>query len=72
MKDRTHGLRWRPFNKTTKEILILIKIIVNMQNKLYTIQFSHHPTTNSQPVLKQQSQNTELTDFTELLKKDWT
>jgi len=28
-------------------ILLLLIIIVNMQNKLYTIQFSHHPMTNS-------------------------
>jgi len=40
----------RQFNKATKEILILT---MNMQNKLYAIQFSHHPMTNLQPVPKQ-------------------
>jgi len=50
------------FNKTTKEILILLPIM-NMQNKLYTIQLSHHPMTSSQPASKQQSQNLELMDF---------
>jgi len=43
--------------------MIITMIKMNMQNKLYTIQFSHHPMTDSQPVPKQQSQNPELTDF---------
>jgi len=45
---------------------------MNLQNKLYTIQFSHHPMTNSQPVPKQRSWNPEPVDFknsANLLKK---
>jgi len=34
-----------------------------MQNKLYTIQFSHHPMTDSQPVPEQKWRNLELADF---------
>jgi len=44
-----------------------------MQNKLYTIQFSHHLMTDSQPVTEQQSRNPEHKDFvnfTELPKKN--
>ena len=37
-KGKTLGLRWRQFNKRTKEILLLV-IIMHMQNKQYTIQF---------------------------------
>jgi len=44
-----------------------------MQNKLYTIHFSHqHPMTDSQSVPKRRSQNPELVDFvnfTKLTKK---
>jgi len=38
MKGETSGLRQRHPNKTTKEILLLIiiMIIMNVQNKLYT------------------------------------
>jgi len=39
-----------------------------MQKKLYTLQFSHHLITDSQSVPEQQSQNLELTDFTNFLK----
>jgi len=45
---------------------------MNMQNKVYTIQFSHHPMRNSQSVREQQLWNPELADvanFTKLLKK---
>ena len=34
-------------------IIITIMIIMNMQNKLHTTQFSHHPMTESQSVPKQ-------------------
>jgi len=44
-------------------MLLLIMLIMNAQNKLSTVQFSHCPTTNSQPVPKQRSQNPELTGF---------
>jgi len=72
---------WVEIKKTTKEILIttlillisiLITAIMNMQNKLYTIQFSHHPKTESRPVPKQRLWNPEcedFTNFTELSKK---
>ena len=42
-KEETHGLRL--FNKATKEILILlgVMIIANMQNKLYTTQLFSPP-----------------------------
>jgi len=43
-----------------------------MQNKLYTIQFSHHPMTDSQSVPKQRWRNPEradLANFAELLKE---
>jgi len=46
------GLRLRQFNKSIKVILILVilmMMIMNMQNKIYTIQFSHNPTADSQP-----------------------
>jgi len=52
--------------------MITIMIIMNMQNKLCTIWFSHHAMTSLQSVPEQQSQNSELADFanfTELLKK---
>jgi len=42
---------------------------MNMQSKLYTIQFSHHPMTDLQPVPRQQLQNLELANFAKLLKK---
>ena len=45
---------------------------MNIQNKLYTVQFSHNPMTDLQSVPKQQSWNPELADFvnfTGLLKK---
>jgi len=38
-------------------------IIMNMQNKLYIICFSHHPITNLQPVPEQQSWNLENCKF---------
>ena len=42
--SKTHGLRSTQFNKTTKEILLpLLMIIVIMQNKLYTTQFFSPP-----------------------------
>jgi len=44
-------------------------IIMNMQNKLYTIQFSHHLINNSVSVPKQQSQNLEFANFAKFLKK---
>jgi len=50
-KGKTHGLKERQSNRTTKKIqtlvvilqkiMIIIKIIMSMQNKLYTIQFHH-------------------------------
>jgi len=53
-KGETHGLRYRQFNKTTKELLTLKTIvIINMQNKLRTIQFSHHQMTKLQSVHEQ-------------------
>jgi len=55
-------LRERQFNKATKEILLLLLIIImikfiitmiiNMQNKLIQYNFSHHPRTNSHPEKK--------------------
>jgi len=36
-------------------IMKIIMIIMNMQNKLYMIKFSHHLMTNSQPDPKQRS-----------------
>jgi len=42
---------------------------MNMQNKLYTIQFSHHLMADSQPVPKQQSQNPEIVNFTKFPQK---
>jgi len=69
----THGLRYRQSNKTTKEILIRIAmilkiiiriiIIINMQNKLYTIKFSHYLMTILQPVPEQRAQNSETENF---------
>jgi len=65
-------LRYRQFSKTTKEILLIILIslllltrviIMNMQKKVYTIHFSHHLMTDSQPVFKQWSQNPEVANF---------
>jgi len=53
-------------------IMILIMIIMNMQNKLYTIQSSHHPKTDSQSVPEQRSWNPKLVvfvDFAKLIKK---
>ena len=50
----------------------MLLLLMNMQNKLYTTQlFSHYPTIELQPVPEQWSQNLELANFTELLKKDW-
>jgi len=55
-KGKTHGLRYRQFNKATKEILLLllliiiILIIINMQNKLYIIQFFSPPDDQSAAV----------------------
>jgi len=43
-------------------------IIMNMQNKLYTVQFSHHSMTDTQPVPEQQSWNPELANFVDLAK----
>jgi len=40
-----------------------------MQNKLYTIQFSWHPMTDSQSVPEQQSQNPKIVNFGKLPKK---
>jgi len=39
-----------------------------MQNKLYTIHFSHHPMTDSQSVFEQLSWNPELLDFVNFAK----
>jgi len=47
-------------------------IIMNMQNKPYTTQFSHHLMTDSQSVPEQRLQNPELANFVnsaKLLKK---
>ena len=41
----------------------------NNDNKLCNTQFSHHPMTDSQPVLKQWSRSPEIADFMKLLKK---
>jgi len=49
--------------------MIIIMIIMNMQNKLYIIQFSHCLMTDSQPVPKQLSQNPELTNLMNCTKK---
>jgi len=38
-------------------------IILNLQTKLYAIQFSHHLMTDSQSVPEQQLRNLEITDF---------
>jgi len=35
--------------------IIITMVIMTMQNKLYTIQFSHHLMTDSQPVPQQRS-----------------
>jgi len=55
----------------TKEILILLipMITMNMQNKLYTIHFSHHLMTDSQSVPEQQSWNIKLVNFAKFPKK---
>jgi len=37
--------------------------IIDVQNKLYTIQFSHLPMTDSQLVPEQKSQNSEISNF---------
>jgi len=44
-------------------LLIITIIIMNMQNKLYTIQFSHHPMTDSVSVPKQPWRNAKLMNF---------
>jgi len=44
-------------------------IIMNMQNKLYTIQFSHHPMTDFQSVSKKQSWNLQIMDFAKFPKE---
>jgi len=49
-------------------LLITIMIIMNMQSKLYTIQFSHRPMMDSQSVPEQHLQNPELADFTDFAK----
>jgi len=41
---------------------------MNMQNKLYTMQFFSPPETDSQPVPEQPSQNPELVDFANFTK----
>jgi len=41
----------------------MIIIIMNMQNKIHTIQSSHHPTTDLQPVPEQRSRNLEFPNF---------
>jgi len=46
-------------------MLIILPIIMNMQNKLYTIQFSQHLMTDLQSVPEQQSQNLENVNFAE-------
>jgi len=52
-----------------KLILLLLLLIMNEQNRLYEIQFSHCLTTDSTTVPEQQLWNPELADFAELLKK---
>jgi len=49
----------------------MIMIIMNMQNKLYRIQFSHHLVTNSQSVPQQRSRTPEITNFAKFLKKEF-
>ena len=49
-------------------LMIIIMIIMNMQNNLYTIQSSHLPMTNVQSVPEQRSQNPEITDFVNFAK----
>ena len=39
-----------------------------MQNKLYTVRFSHRSTTNLQPVPEEQSWNLQITDFANFMK----
>jgi len=51
---------------------MMMILIMNMQSKLYTIQFAHCPMTDSQSVPEQRSWNPKLADFanfTEILKK---
>jgi len=45
---------------------------MSMQNKLYTIQFSHHPMTELQPVSEQQLRNLENSKFHETPQEDQT
>jgi len=46
--------------------MIITMIMMNMQNKLYTKQFTHSLMTKLQPLPKQRSQNPELEDFEDL------
>ena len=41
---------------------------MNMQNKLYRIQFSHHLMTNTQSVPEQRSRNLEIVNFANVTK----
>jgi len=47
-KGKTHEMRQRLFSKTAKEILVLIIVMItmNMQNKLYTIEFFYSQPNN--------------------------
>ena len=53
-------------------LLLLLLIIMNMQNKLYTISFFYYPMTDSQPIPKQWLLNPETHEFREIPKEDWT
>jgi len=70
-KGQTNGLRYQQFNKTTNEILLLlivIKIIMILQNRLCTIHRSHHVITYSQPVPRQLTRNSDHLDFANFAK----
>jgi len=54
-KGETHVLRYRQFNKATKEVLLIMLIAMNTQNKLYITQFSQCQITDLQSVPEQQS-----------------
>ena len=64
-KHKTCGLRLRQFNKIPQEIII---IIMNTQNRQYTILFSSLP--KDQFAASSPAVITEFVDFMELLKKD--
>jgi len=50
-------------------LFMIIMIKMNMQNKLYTTQFYHHPIIDWQPVPKQQSWNVKIRNPDKFQKK---